>query len=164
MNELKNCGLKVNENDFKQYETRILEQRKLRKYKVSDLDKYLRLKDLFSLPVDVHIKKLTSKRGLDIWLVDGTKVRSNIDIDFTTGGHGLRYLYVPINEIWIDSAISDIIDVQTAIEHEILELSLMKRGMHYYKAHDIACIIEAIQRENMEKKNGNNDENNGKEL
>lgn len=156
---LKNIGLKIKENDFEQYRNMILEQEKMRKKHVKNLDRYLKIKELFPSPINVRIKKLGKKKGLDIWLVDGPKIRQQIDIDFTMGGHGLRYLYVPLNEIWIDSVVENDNDLQPTIYHELTEFSLMKTGLSYNEAHTIASVVESIQRENIAKRNGNNNNN-----
>jgi hypothetical protein len=142
--------LKVNKKEFEIFKNKLNEQSKMRKFCVKNIEKYLKTKQLFSPTVDVHIKKIGKRADLDIWVVDGGKVRSFIDIDFTTGGHGIRYLYIPMNEIWIDSA-TDNNEIDLTILHEITEFNLMKKGTNYNDAHDIACVIESIQRD---KRNG----------
>ena len=94
-----------------------------------------------------HFKKLL---GIDIWVVDGSDLRSGLkagDVDFTMGGHGYRYLYIPENEIWIDDAYDNSEDVWPTIWHEYLERNLMKTGMLYDDAHDIAHKLEIVLRE-----------------
>ncbi|MEM7819864.1 MAG: hypothetical protein QXD48_03490 [Candidatus Aenigmatarchaeota archaeon] len=156
IDDLKNIKIKIEKNDFEYYKNKILNQRKLRKYQIKNLEKYLEMKKIFSPQLDVRIKKIGKKNGLDIWLVDGPKIRRSLDIDFTMGGHGLRYLYIPLNEIWIDSAIDNENDIEPVIYHEITEFNLMKEGLRYDEAHTIASIVESIQRENIARKNEKN--------
>jgi hypothetical protein len=79
-------------------------------------------------------------------LVDGNMVRSKIDIDFTCGGHGYRYVYIPFNEVWIDNGLKKKDRVPT-MWHELVEFRLMQNGMNYNDAHDIAAQVEMMIRE-----------------
>jgi hypothetical protein len=76
-----------------------------------------------------------------IWLVDGRGVRDRFYPEFTLGGHGLRYRFIPRGEIWIDDAV---IEEERAeiIAHEVLELRLMRTGMSYPDAHRRASALE----------------------
>jgi len=74
-------------------------------------------------------------------LVNGKIIRGKIDVDFTSGGHGYRYLYIPLNEIWIDNALS-FEDIKPTIWHEFVERHLMERGADYNAAHEYACGLE----------------------
>jgi hypothetical protein len=77
----------------------------------------------------------------ELWLVDGRGVRDRFYPEFTMGGHGLRYRFIPRREIWIDDAViaSERAEV---IAHEVLELQLMRRGMSYPDAHRRASALE----------------------
>jgi len=95
-------------------------------------------------------KKITDLNGVAVWLVDGIAIRSGLkagDIDFTMGGHGYRYLYIPEKEIWIDNANAHRGDLEPVIWHEYLERKLMKGGMGYDGAHTIASDLEITLRE-----------------
>ena len=74
-----------------------------------------------------------------IYLVDGEKVRDEIDVDFVNGGNEGAYpTYVPPGEIWIDDAQHALDRTATAL-HELVERDLMLRhGMGYDAAHDAA--------------------------
>ena len=79
--------------------------------------------------------------GLQIALVDGTYVRNHHDSDFSQGGNGFRYRFVSRREIWIDAQISR--DEWPLIAfHECREVELMRRGMSYDQAHNIAKRLE----------------------
>jgi hypothetical protein len=157
--DLKNLGIKVNEKEFEQYKARVLSQNRMRNCRVKNMDNYLKLKEMFSLPDGIKIKKLGKKDGMDIWLVHGPSIRRQIDVDFTTGGHGMRHLFIPINEIWVDSAMNSEEDIEPSIFHELTEFKLMKNGVRYVEAHTLASVVETIQREKIARKNGNNEKN-----
>jgi hypothetical protein len=76
-----------------------------------------------------------------VWIVDGRGVRDRFDPNFTQGGHGLRYRFVPRREIWIDDAISER-ELEPTLGHEAHELALMREGWSYYDAHDSALAFE----------------------
>jgi hypothetical protein len=79
--------------------------------------------------------------GLEIIFVDSTYVRNHYDSDFSQGGNGYRYDFIPKSEIWIDWQISE--DERLFIAfHECHESMLMKRGWSYSRAHDKAKQLE----------------------
>ena len=96
------------------------------------------------------IKKFINLNGIDVWFVNGDKLRSGVksgDIDFTMGGHTYRYLYVPEGEIWIESVYQRTKELMSIVWHEYLEQSLMCSGMSYLMAHSLASIFEMTLRE-----------------
>jgi len=83
--------------------------------------------------------------GRQVVLVDGTHVRNHHDSDFSQGGNGYRYRFVPRGEIWIDEQISP--DEWPFIAfHECEEAELMRGGLSYERAHDRAKKIEDYAR------------------
>lgn len=74
------------------------------------------------------------KEGFRIYEIDSEWIRNNIDVGFGTGGHGLVHSYIPMDEIWVDSAK----ETKTSlILHELLEFRIMKeKGWEYKKAHE----------------------------
>jgi hypothetical protein len=78
-------------------------------------------------------------------LVDGTHVRNRHDSDFSQGGNGYAYDFVPKDEIWIDEQI-DPVEWPFIAFHECEEAELMKRGMSYDDAHEHAKYAEDIFR------------------
>jgi hypothetical protein len=75
--------------------------------------------------------------GLAIRLVDGTYVRNHFDSDFSQGGNGFRYRWISKREIWIDEQINPE-ERPFIIFHECEEVELMRTGMDYDRAHNIA--------------------------
>ena len=92
-----------------------------------------------------YIRKLMSRNGEDIWLVDGKYVREHLFLDFTQGGHALRYDFIPRYEIWIDDDLSSD-EWNAVIAHEQYERKLMYQGIDYNQAHTWANKVEAQKR------------------
>jgi hypothetical protein len=75
--------------------------------------------------------------GLSVYLVDGTYCRNHYDSDFSQGGNGYRYRWISKKEIWVDEQINPE-ERAFIVFHECTEVELMKRGMDYDHAHNIA--------------------------
>lgn len=54
------------------------------------------------MPKDFYIKKIGQKGKIAVWLVDGVKIRRDLDEEFTNFGHHFRFKIIPQNEFWID--------------------------------------------------------------
>ena len=115
-------------------------------YKIKDFKKYLERKSKYKLKFDPRIKKLKTYKGYKIFIVNGKLIRDKFDIDFVMGGNGLHYLYVPMDEIWIDEIYYKTKEIDAIIIHEYTEFKAMRRGICYEKAHDIASFKELIER------------------
>lgn len=75
-----------------------------------------------------------------VWLVRGTELRKHY-VDFTEGGNGQRYKWIPDDEIWIDDA--NFHELDFILIHEIHEWCLMKHdGKAYDPAHESANVVE----------------------
>jgi hypothetical protein len=86
------------------------------------------------------------QKGLDVWIVDGYKVRHKIYKEFLYGGNGQRYCFNPPKEIWIDNAIS-CEEYELTLAHELNERHLMaKYGWTYDKSHDSSLAVEFVMR------------------
>lgn len=100
----------------------------------------------FKLKIDPRIRKIGKILDKEIWLIDGIKIRGNknypsVDVDFTSGGHGCRYIYAPLDEIWIDDGMKQD-DILPTIWHEFTERHLMQRGWSYNEAHERSASVE----------------------
>lgn len=84
---------------------------------------------------------------LKVWLVDGTRIRDTISIEFIGGGHHYVYPWIPENEVWIEVSVPDA-DRDSFLVHELHERALMIRGMEYELAHEMANQLEKHVREN----------------
>jgi hypothetical protein len=90
----------------------------------------------------VEVKELKKIGDIEVWLVNGERVRNWYDIDFTEGGHDLVYTYIPSpNRVWIDNAMAEK-EREPTIIHETTERALMAKGMSYDKAHQKALEAE----------------------
>lgn len=78
---------------------------------------------------------------LKVYLAAGARIRDSVEVDFTMGGNGYRYKFIPTNEVWIDENLDEH-DRGATIVHEVAELRLMREGMPYGKAHDKASEVE----------------------
>jgi hypothetical protein len=83
---------------------------------------------------------------LTVKLVDGKKTRDTIAVDFIGGGHNFVYPeIIPKGEVWIEQDLAP--DEQTDIlVHELIEFALMKQGMTYTPAHNLANKLEKVFR------------------
>jgi len=90
-----------------------------------------------------HYLTLPDKRSqVAVWMVDGNLVRSLYKTDYTEGGHGYVYRWVPKSEIWIEEAV-DRREIPYIVAHEYLERQLMRdQKLDYAKAHAICSEVE----------------------
>jgi hypothetical protein len=90
-----------------------------------------------------RLRLLGRVAGLPIYLVSGEQIRNTIDVDFVFGGNdGIYPFYIPAPEIWIDDGQHGLDRNATAL-HEMVERDLMVRhGLDYDRAHDIASSYE----------------------
>ena len=92
----------------------------------------------------IHLKLLKSysRENIKVWIVDGRLVRDLFFIDFTEGGHGIVYPFIPKNEVWIDDDLNAR-ERRFVLLHELYEKNLMLQGMNYENAHKKASEIES---------------------
>jgi hypothetical protein len=84
--------------------------------------------------------------GRRVFLVRGCTVRDRAYVHFTLGGHGRRYRFIPLDEVWIDDAVAPA-ERPAVLHHEMVELRLMDQdGMGYEEAHGRASAAERIFR------------------
>ncbi len=101
-------------------------------------------------PEKVHRRLLKKLEGpITVWIVEGRRVRSVFDQDFTEGGHEHVYEYVPANEVWIDDQVSDA-ERPYVVLHELHERGLMEKGMDYDRAHAESSKLEKHMRHHPE--------------
>ena len=77
-----------------------------------------------------------------VWLIDGNLARSYYKTDYTEGGHGYVYPWVPRPEIWVEDGV-DRREVPFIVCHEYLERRLMRdEDLDYDTAHEICSKVE----------------------
>ena len=87
------------------------------------------------------------ERPISVWLIDGNLVRSYYKTDYTEGGHGYVYPWVPKGEIWVEHDLKPA-ELPYVVSHEYLELRLMRdEGLEYDPAHEICSQVEFDLRE-----------------
>jgi len=94
----------------------------------------------------IYIKKAGKIGKISIWIVDGKKVRSELDEEFTNFGQHFRFKIIPEYEFWLDKE-AKCNEKHFFIDHLLTEWRLMKQGMPFEKA-----IVIADQREEVERK------------
>ncbi|MDD5012654.1 MAG: hypothetical protein PHQ66_03375 [Candidatus Nanoarchaeia archaeon] len=89
-----------------------------------------------------------SNKKVKVWIVDGEAVRDLFYVDFTEGGHGYVYPFVPKDEVWIDDDLTPR-EIKFVLLHELHERALMAGGMEYDTAHKSSSEIEYYCRKNL---------------
>lgn len=80
--------------------------------------------------------------SIDVWRIDGRLVRCFYKTDYTEGGHGYVYPWVPKRQIWVEEGI-DAWELPFVVSHEYIELRLMRDvGLDYDRAHSICSKME----------------------
>lgn len=84
---------------------------------------------------------------IEVWQVHGNLIRSYYRTDYTEGGHGYVYAWVPKTEIWIEHDL-DPAEIPFVVAHEYVELRLMRDlAIPYARAHPISSKVEYALRE-----------------
>jgi len=77
-----------------------------------------------------------------VWVADGNLIRSYYKTDYTEGGHGYVYPWVPRAEIWVEDGV-DRRELPFIVSHEYLERRLMRdEGLDYDTAHAVCSRVE----------------------
>jgi hypothetical protein len=98
------------------------------------------------VPAAIYLEEYTTlpdpQGPVRVWLIDGNLARSYYKTDYTEGGHGYVYPWVPRPEIWIEDGV-DRREVPFIVSHEYLERRLMRdEGIDYDTAHAICSKVE----------------------
>ena len=93
-----------------------------------------------------HTKRIHISDGVSIWLVDGERIRKELNENFVQSGHHARFPFVPADEFWID-ANTDSREHRFFIDRFFAERILLRSGMPLDKAETIAGDLERHERE-----------------
>ena len=98
--------------------------------------------------------KLGPKIGpVQVWIVNGEVVRNHIFIDFTEGGNPEAYIWMPPDEIWLDTDVNPN-EQKYVLLHELTEMNQMRwDGLGYEEAHVKANGQESQARKDPSKYN-----------
>lgn len=92
-----------------------------------------------------YIDKYTSRGDIEVWIVDGNYIRTNIDDQFTNFGQHYRFSFIPELEFWLDEeAAPD--EMQFYITHLLIEHRMMANGSSYEDAITKADEAESAER------------------
>ncbi len=92
-----------------------------------------------------YVKKVGKVSDFKVWLVNGEKIRKNIDEDFVNFAQHFQKKYIPNNEFWIDRE-NRKDELHFYIDHMLIEHRLMQKGMSFGKAREIADKRERAER------------------
>jgi hypothetical protein len=79
-------------------------------------------------------KRLGRVDGVEIFRVDGHRIRDLVDVEFTNGHTHLTRRYVPAGEIWLDREAPGSGEWTFWAAHQVAELRAMERGVPYLEA------------------------------
>lgn len=82
---------------------------------------------------NLYISLINKFGNINVWKVDGSYVRTNINEEFTNFGQHYRYKFIPPNEFWLDQEANQD-EIQFFIEHLLREYQYMKNGYSYKKS------------------------------
>ena len=91
------------------------------------------------------IKKIGKRGKIFVWIVDGEKIRNEVDINFTNFGQHFRFSFIPKNEFWLDKEANPN-EQHFFIDHLLVEWKLMKEGASYADALEMASKKERSER------------------
>ena len=102
--------------------------------------------EIFHRGEHLYLENLGVLQDWKVYLVNGKLVRNQMYVDFTLGGHGYRYCFIPRSEIWIDNAV--VLAERPYIKvHEGVEVVVMvKTPLQYDAAHAEATRVEVLLR------------------
>ena len=110
---------------------------------IEELPEQIKFSGIYKIPYG-------KREGVEIWVVDGYKVRRDIYPDFGFSGNSNAYMFIPPNEIWIDASITSQ-EMEYSIQLELKEMAFMKNGLPYDEAYTIALKTTDSLRQAMNK-------------
>jgi hypothetical protein len=90
-----------------------------------------------SLRSSIYRAHVGKRDGASVWIVDGPRVRLELDPDFCFATHDKKSKFVPKNEIWLDSAMS-IEEAFHALRQQRVERKLLAQGHRWGYAYEHA--------------------------
>lgn len=92
-----------------------------------------------------YIKKFGARGSINIWIVNGSLIRSSLDPEFSNFGQHYHYPYIPVFEFWLDQeAVHD--EYRFFIDNLLVEWRLMRNGMSYFDASTLGDGKEKAER------------------
>jgi hypothetical protein len=94
---------------------------------------------------EFYLEKIGTRGNIDIWIVDGQKIRTDVEKEFTNFGQHFHFDCIPENEFWLDKEAQPN-ERRFFIDHLLIEWQLQKEGKSYADA-----ITEADKKEKAER-------------
>jgi len=94
---------------------------------------------------DFYLKKIDTRGPITVWIVDGQKIRTKVEREFTNFGQHYRFSCIPENEFWLDKEAKPN-ERRFFIDHLLIEWLAMREGLSYRKAIAIAAQKETAER------------------
>ncbi len=94
---------------------------------------------------DIRIKNIGEHDGLSVWLVDGERVRKDIDENFVQYDYHARFRFIPAGEVWIDQETNED-ERKYFLENISRERRFMSEGMTLEEAVEKADALEKRER------------------
>jgi hypothetical protein len=92
-----------------------------------------------------YLEKIDERGNLQVWIVDGSYIRTHMDEEFTNFGQHYSFSCIPKNQLWIDREAENE-ERRFFIDHLLVEHRLMEKGVPYDKA-----LVEADKVERRER-------------
>lgn len=90
----------------------------------------------------IYVRQYVQIGPITVWLVNGEVVRGRYYVPFIEGGNHGRYIFVPINEVWLEYTMHPE-ELPFILIHECVERYLMLVcGWLYAAAHHFASDVE----------------------
>ena len=98
------------------------------------------------VPDEIYVSRYCNlsdeKEKTHVWIVEGHLVRCYYKTDYTEGGHGYVYPWIPHGQIWIERSIEKA-EIPYILAHEYIESRLMRdEGLKYDEAHEQCSEME----------------------
>lgn len=93
-----------------------------------------------------HTKRIQLSEGISVWIVDGERIRKEVNENFVQSGHHARFPFIPADEFWIDVN-TDSREYPFFIDRFFAERILLRSGMKLAEAEILAADIERHERE-----------------
>ena len=94
---------------------------------------------------EFYLEKIGTRGDIDIWIVDGQKIRTDVEKEFTNFGQHFHFACIPENEFWLDKEAQPN-ERRFFVDHLLVEWQLQKDGKSYIEA-----ITEADKKEKSER-------------
>lgn len=94
---------------------------------------------------DIYLKNIGTHDGLCVWLVNGERVRKDLDENFVQYDHHARFRFIPRNELWIDQETNEE-ERKYFLETVSKERAYVNQGMTFEEAVEKADTLQQRER------------------